>query len=63
MGEIVMMFNRRAGGDVAEKQLKDSIAVMRDEKAKTVLQDPSSMSDDEWAENIKRMGKPKNGEQ
>ncbi len=62
MGEIVMMFNRRAGGDVAEKQLKDSIAVMRDEKAKTVLQDPSSMSDDEWAENIKRMGKPKNGE-
>lgn len=63
MGEIVMMFNRRAGGDIAEKQLKDSVAVMQDERAKTTLQDPSEMTDAEWAEKIKRMGKPKNGEQ
>jgi len=63
MGEIVMMFNRRVGGDVAAKELRDSVSVMAQEKSKTALQNPSEMTDDEWAENIKRMGKLKNGEQ
>ncbi len=63
MGEMVMMFNRRVGGDVAAKELRDSITVMQDEKSKTALQNPSEMTDDEWAANIKRMGKLKNGEQ
>ena len=63
MGEIVMMFNRRVGGDVAAKELRDSVSVMVDEKSKTALPNPSEMTDDEWAENIKRMGKLKNGEQ
>ena len=62
MGEIVMMFNRRVGGDVAAQELRDSVSVMQDERSKTALQNPSDMTDDEWAENIKRMGKLKNGE-
>ena len=58
-----MMFNRRVGGDIAAKELRDSVSVLAEEKSKTALPNPSEMTDEEWAENIKRMGKLKNGEQ
>lgn len=63
MGELVVMFNRRSLGDTAEKELADSVGVLRDEKAKISAADPSSMTDDVWADNIKRLGNLKNGVQ
>ena len=63
MGELVVMFNRRPSGDTAEKELADSVGVLRDEKAKISAADPSSMTDDVWADNIKRLGNLKNGVQ
>ncbi len=62
MGELVVMFNHRPSGDVASKELADSVSVLREEKSKAELSDPSKMTDDEWAKNIKRMVKSKNGE-
>ncbi len=62
MGEIVVIFNRRPPGDIAEKELADSVTVLLDEKTKILSADPSSMSDDEWAESIKKLSKSKNGE-
>ncbi len=61
MGELVVMFNRRTAGDVAERELADSISVLRDEKSKVLSADPSSMTDDEWAASIKKLGNSKNG--
>lgn len=63
MGELVVIFNRRVSGDVAERELADSISVLRDEKSKVLTADPSSMTDDEWADSIKRLGNSKNGVQ
>ncbi len=61
MGEIVVIFNNRLSGDVAAKELADSINVLRDEKSRLSTADPSKMTDDEWAESIKKLGKSKNG--
>lgn len=62
MGELVMMFNRKTSGDIAEKELGDSVAVLRSEKAKVLTADASTMSDDDWAESIKKLGKSKMGD-
>ncbi len=61
MGELVVIFNRQPSGDVAKRELVDSINVLRDEKIKVLSADPSSMSDDEWAASIKKLGNTKNG--
>ncbi len=62
MGDVVMIFNKRPSGDTAAKELADSIYVLNSEKSKVTTVEPSSMTDVEWAESIKKLGKSKNGD-
>lgn len=61
MGNIVSMINNRIPGDAAQKELADCIRVLSEEKAKATAADPSEMNDDEWADNIKKIGDSKKG--
>ena len=55
MGYLVSLANSEKGGKNAKTVLKDSIKVILDERTQKNSTEIKDMSNDDWAENLKRI--------
>lgn len=59
MGRIVAISNHTVSGNGLGGELNDCIGVIKEEKAKLNMADPSTLDDDEWADRMKQIAKKK----